>query len=45
MFDSCVTRMVENLDGFSVFLVTLPFIVETLEVTAYKLHLEKNQEW
>ena len=45
MFDLCVTRWVKNLDGYSIFLVTLPFIVETLEVIGYKLHLEKNQEW
>ena len=30
MFDLCVTRWVENLDGYSMFLVTLPFIVETI---------------
>ena len=45
MFDLCVTRWVKSLDGYSIFLVTLPFIVETLEVIGYKLHLEKNQEW
>ena len=45
MFDLCVTRWVENLDGYSMFLVTLPFIVETLEVIGYKLHMEKYQEW
>ena len=45
MFDLCVTRWVENLDGYSMFLVTLPFIVETLEVIGYKLHMEKCQEW
>ena len=45
MFDLRVTRWVENLDGCSMFLVTLPFIVETLEVIVYKLHLEKYQEW
>ena len=26
LFDLCVKRWVENLDGFSMFLVTLPFI-------------------
>ena len=45
MFDLCVTRWVENLDGYSMFLVTFPFIVETLEVIGYKLHMEKYQEW
>ena len=43
MFALCVTRWVENLDGYSMFLVTLPFIVETLEVTGHKLHMEKYQ--
>ena len=45
MFDLYVTRWVDNLDGFSMFLVTLPFITETLEVIGHKLHLEKYQEW
>ena len=45
LFDLCVTRWVEHLDGYSMFLVTLPFIVETLDVTGHKLHLEKYQEW
>ena len=45
MFDLCVTRWVENLDGYSMFLVILPFIVETLEVIVPKLHMEKYQEW
>ena len=45
LFDLCVTRWVENLDGYSMFLVTLPFIVGTLEVTGHKLHMEKYQEW
>ena len=45
LFDLCVKRWVENLDGFSMFLVTLPFIVETLEVIGHKLHMEKYQEW
>ena len=43
MFDLCVTRWVENLDGYSMFLVTLPFIVETLEVIGYKQLVEKYQ--
>ena len=45
MSDLCVTRWVENLDGYSTFLVTLPFIVETLEVIGHKLHMGKYQEW
>ena len=32
MFDLCVTRWLENLNGFSMSLTTLPYIVETLEV-------------
>ena len=45
LFDLCVTRWVEHLDGYSMFLVKLPFIVETLDVTGHKLHMEKYQEW
>ena len=45
MFDLCVQRWVENLDGYNMFLVTLPFIVETFEVIGHKLHMKKYQEW
>ena len=45
MFDLCVTRWVENLDGYNRFSVSLPFIIETLEVIGYKLHLEKYPDW
>ena len=45
MFDLCVTRWVENLDGYNRFSVSLPFIIETLEVIGYKLHLEKYLDW
>ena len=45
MVDLCVTRWVENLDGYSMFLVILPFIVETFEFIGYKLYLEKYQQW
>ena len=45
MFDLCVTRWVDKLDGYSMFLVTLPFLVETLEDIGHKLHMEKYQEW
>ena len=41
MFDLCVTRWVKNLDGYSMSLVTVPFITETLEVIGHKLHLKK----
>ena len=45
MFDLCITRWVENLDGYNRFSVSLPFIIETLEVIGYKLHLEKYPDW
>ena len=45
MFDLCVTRWVKNLYGYSIFLVALTFIIETLEVIGHKLHLEKYLEW
>ena len=45
MFDLCVTRWVKNLYGYSMFLVALTFITETLEVIGHKLHLEKYLEW
>ena len=45
MFDLCVTRWVENLHDYYMFRVILLFIVETLEVIEYKLHMEKYQEW
>ena len=45
MLDLCVTRWVDKLDGYSMFLVTLPFLVETLEAIGHKLHMEKYQEW
>ena len=39
IFDICVTRWVENLDGY-MFLIVYPFIIATLEIMALKLHLE-----
>ena len=45
MFDLCVTRWLQNSDSCSMFLVTLPFIVDTLEVIGCKLHMEKYQKW
>ena len=45
MFNLCVTRWMKNLDGYSMFLVTLRFIIETLEVIGYKLHLAKYPDW
>ena len=29
MFDSCVTRWLENLNSYSMFLTTFPYIIET----------------
>ena len=45
IFDICVTRWVENLNGYNMFLIVYPFIIEALEVMALKLHLEKYPEW
>ena len=41
IFDICVTRWVENLDGYNMFLIVYAFIIEALEFMALKLHLEK----
>lgn len=32
MFDFDVARWVQNLDGYSMFLIALPFIIETLKL-------------
>ena len=45
IFDICVTRWVENLNGYKMFLIVYAFIIEALEVMALKLHLEKYPEW
>ena len=45
IFNVCVTRQVENLDGYNHFLLTYPHIIEALEVIAHKLHLEKYLNW
>ena len=45
IFNVCVTRWVENLDGYNHFLLTYPYIIEALEVIAHKLHLEKYLNW
>ena len=44
IFDISVTRWVENRDGYDVVLIVYPFIIETLEVMALKLNLEKYPE-
>lgn len=45
MFDLRLTRWLDNLDDYSMFLVTLTFIIKILEVIGHKLHLKKYQEW
>ena len=45
IFNICFTRLVENLDGYNMFLIVYPFIIEALEVMALKLNLEKYPEW
>ena len=32
IFDICFTRWVENLDGYNMFLIVYPFIIEALEI-------------
>ena len=41
VFDVCVTRWVENVDGYERFLSATAYIVEALEVIAHKMHLER----
>ena len=45
IFDIYVTRWIENLDGYNMFLIVYPFIIEALKVMALKLPLEKYPEW
>ena len=45
IFNCCVTRWVENLDGYNQFLLAYPYIIEALEVIANKLHLDRYPEW
>ena len=45
IFNVCITRWVENLDGYNQFLLAYPYIVESLEVISHKLHLEKYPNW
>ena len=44
IFDIGVTRWVESLDSYNMFLIVYPFIIEALEVLGLKLHLEKYPE-
>ena len=32
IFNICFTRLVENLDGYNMFLIVYPFIIEALEI-------------
>ena len=41
VFDICLTRWVENVDGYERFLSDITYILEALEVIAHKMHLEK----
>ena len=45
VFDICLTRWVENVDGYERFLSAITYIVEALEVIAHKMHLEKYPDW
>ena len=45
IIDICVTRWVEILDRYNMFLIVYPFIIEAFEVVALKLDLEKYTEW
>ena len=45
IFDICLTRWVENLDGYNMFLIVYPFIIDAVEVMELKLHLEKQRGW
>ena len=45
VFNICVTRWVENVDGYERFLSAIAYIVEALEVIAHKMHLEKYPDW
>ena len=45
IFNVCITRWVESLDGYNQFLLAYPHIVESLEVISHKLHLEKYSNW
>ena len=45
IFDICFTRWVENFDGYNMFLIVYPFIIEAVEDMALKLNLEKYPEW
>ena len=43
--DICLTRRVENVDGYERFLSAITQTVEVLEVIAHKMHLEKYPDW
>ena len=45
VFDICLTRWVENVDGYERFLSAITYTVEVFEVIAHKMHLEKYPDW
>ena len=45
VFDICVTRWVENLDGYNMMLHTLPYIIEAFEVIALGFHIDEYPDW
>ena len=45
VFDVCVTRWAENVDGYEKFLSAIAYIFEALEIIAYKMHLKRYPEW
>ena len=45
VFDICVTRWVENMEGYELMIFALPYIIETFEVIALGLHLGKYPTW
>ena len=45
VFDICVTRWVDNLDGYNMMLHTLPYIIEAFEVIALGFHIDEYPDW
>ena len=45
VFDICVTRWMDNMAGYELKLLALPYIIETFEVIAFGLHLRKYPTW
>ena len=40
-----MTRWDENVDGYEKFLSAIAYIIEALEIIAYKMHLKRYPEW